>query len=215
MKTLTINQQKSTAPYWKDEAGREIPFKRISSYERLAERTTAKIAAKGLKLHTELTEFKQSIRDEALSLYKAFCAENNGVIGKGKGSATFFNFDRSIKFEVVVNEAITFDPNTIELAKVKLDELLSDGLGGAKEWVKELVMDAFQTSRGKLDPKKILGLRRHAERINDPRYDEVMKLIDKGIRKPKSKEYFRVWVMGENGQYYDLQLNISAIELNT
>lgn len=211
MKKITINQQKSSSPLWRDETGMEIPFNRITPYERLAERTTAKLAKEAEKVHNGLTEFKTLIKNEAIKLYEAFCKENNGKIGQGKGNATFYNFDRSIKFEVAVNEAISFDENTIALAKTKLDDLLSEGLGGAKEWVKELVMDAFQTSGGKLDPKKILGLRRHAQRINDPRYDEVMKLIDKGIRKPKSKEYFRVWVRASNGEYDDIQLNFSAI----
>lgn len=212
MKTQ-INQQKSSNADWKDESGKEIPFARTTAYERLSERTTASIAKKAMKLHADLVAFKTAIRNEAAALYEAFCKENNGKIGQGKGNATFYNFDRSIKIEVAVGEPITFDENTIMLAKQKLDELLNDGLDGAKDWVKELVMDAFQTSRGKMDPSKILGLRRHKKRINDIRYDEVMDLIDKGIRRPKTKEYHRVWVKGDNGKYYDIQLNFSAIEI--
>ena len=70
---------------------------------------------------------------------------------------------------------------------------------------------AFTTSGGKLDAKNVLGLRRYADRITDPRYTEAMTLIDKAIRKPESKEYFRVWVKDNSGEYQDLQLNFSAL----
>ena len=213
MKTVEIKQQKSSNVLWIDEAGREIPYSRITQYERLAERSTAKLAREADRINKSLTAFKTAIKDEAVALYEAFCRENNGKIGQGKGNATFYNFDRSIKVEVTVNEAISFDENTIALAKTKLDELLSDGLAEAKDFVKPMVMDAFQTSGGKLDTKRVLGLRRYADRIKDARYAEAMTLIDKSIRKPKSKEYFRVWVKGNDGQYKDIQLNFVAIEV--
>lgn|GEM_PF-430326 len=213
MRRFSINQQKSADAFWKDEAAREIPYNRTTNYERLAERTTAKLAKAAADLNSRLTTFKTDLKNEALKLYQAFCAENNGKIGQGKGNATFYNFDRSIKVEVTVNEAISFDENTIELAKAKLDEVLNDGLDGAKDFVKPLVMDAFTTTGGKLDTKRVLGLRRYADRVKDARYLEAMSLIDKAIRKPKSKEYFRVWIKGDNGQYYDIQLNFAAIEV--
>ena len=72
-------------------------------------------------------------------------------------------------------------------------------------------MSAFETSRGKLDTKKVLSLKRHASRIKDKRYHEAMDLIDKAIRKPESKTYFRVWEKDENGQYKSVDLNFSSI----
>ncbi len=63
-----------------------------------------------------------------------------------------------------------------------------------------------------MDTDKILSLRRHAADVKDPRYGEAMALIDKAIRKPKSKEYYRVWVKADNGQYRSVELNFSYIE---
>lgn len=210
---MKINQQKSTQLHWSDEAGNNIPYNRTTNYERNAERTTAKLAKEALKLNDNLITFKTLLKTEACKLYEAFCSENNGKIGQGKGNATFYNFDRSIKVEVAIQEAIIFDENTIELAKAKLDEVLNDGLIGAKDFIKPLVMDAFKNTGGRLDTKRVLGLRRYADRVQDPRYKEAMELIDKAIRKPKSKEYYRVWLKDAQGEYQDIQLNFASIQL--
>lgn len=206
-----MRQQKAKDKVWVDEAGMAIPYDRTTPYERNAEKTTFHLATQALKIHKQLAEYKERVRQEAEELYKLFCEENGGKIGRGKGNATFYNFDRSIKVEVSVSEAIVFDENTIQLAKDKLDEVLNDGLSGAKDFIKPLVMDAFKTSGGKLDTKRVLGLRRYADRVKDARYADAMTLIDKAIRRPESRVYFRVWVRNGKGQYDDIQLNFASI----
>jgi hypothetical protein len=207
---MKINKQTPKDTLWVDEAGTQIPYNRTTKYERTAETSVYKLATDAIKLNEALTEYKNKLRKEAERLYALF-TEENGQLGKGKGGATFYNFDRSIKVEVSVNDQITFDENTIALAKEKLDELLNDGLQGAKDFVKPMVMEAFQTTAGKLDTKRVLGLKRHAARVKDDRYDEAMALIDKSVRRPSTKEYFRVWVRDENGEYQNVQLNFASI----
>lgn len=208
---MKINQQKSSDKMWADETGTEIPYSRTTKYERQAERSLASMAKEAVKINEGLAAFKERIRQESMELYELFCQENGGKPGKGRGGATFYNFDRSIKMEVSIHDLISFDENTIELAKQKLDELLNDGLTGAKDFVKPLVMEAFNTSGGRLDTKKVLGLKRHAAKVRQPLYDEAMALIDKAIRRPQTREYYRVWVRDERGEYQDIQLNFSAI----
>lgn len=207
---MKINKQKSSDKLWLDEAGNTIPYDRTTKYERAAENTVHKLAVSAYDIHVKLKAYKDKVREEAERLYELFTKEN-GVIGKGKGSATFYNFDRSIKVMVKVNDQITFDENTIELAKEKLDELLSDGLENAKDFVKPLVMEAFHQNSGKLDTKRVLGLRRYTSRIKDPRYTEAMELIDKAVRRPSTREYYRICVKDSNGEYQDIQLNFASI----
>lgn len=207
---MKITKQKSSDKLWLDEAGTTIPYDRTTKYERAAENAIYKLAMTAHDLHSKLAAYKEKVREEAERLYELFTKEN-GTIGKGKGSATFYNFDRSIKVMVKVNDQITFDENTIALAKEKLDELLNEGLQGAKDFVKPMVMEAFQTTAGKLDTKRVLGLKRHASRVKDDRYDEAMALIDKSVRRPSTREYYQIWVKDENGEYQDIQLNFASI----
>ncbi len=207
-----INQQKSNCGFWTDESGAQIPYNRTTKFERLAERKTAQLARTAVSINESLGAFKDAIREEAQELYEAFIEANGGKQKENwKGGATFFNFDRSIKIEVSVNQIIRFDENLIGLAQAKLDEVLNEGLSEAKDFVKPIVMDAFKTSNGKLDTKRVLGLRRYASKVKDPRYAEAMKFIDEAIRKPESREYYRVWIKNENGAYEDVQLNFTAL----
>ena len=90
-------------------------------------------------------------------------------------------------------------------------ELVGESISTDKEFIKELVMSAFQTSKGQLDTKRVLGLKKHAKRIKDERYHEAMALIDDSIRKPSSKTYFRVWLRNTQGTYESIDLNFSSI----
>jgi len=170
------------------------------------------LAKSAIDLNTKLTAFKNYINEVADELYQAFLDGNDGKApGKGKGGITLFNFDRSIRIEVDVNDNIVIDEAFINLAKAELDDMLSEGLDGAKDFIKPLVMDAFETSGGRLDYKKVLNLKRYKDRIPDPRFNKAMDFIDKGIRRPSSTKYHRISVRNEAGKYVDVQLNFSKI----
>ena len=192
---------------WIDETGQPIPVARILPLEKLKEKVSFQCAKEALDIHTRLISFKEKIAKECDAIYTE--AMKDAKIGKG--NFTFFNFDGSIKLEVQVNELITFDTILIEKAKQKLMELVGESISTDKEFIKELVMSAFQTSKGQLDTKRVLGLKKHAKRIKDERYHEAMALIDDSIRKPSSKTYFRVWLRNTQGTYESIDLNFSSI----
>jgi len=212
MSTLTVKQQKPADKNWLDEEGKVIPYNRTTPYERKAETLISKLAKEAININVKLLNFKSEVKAQAEELYKTFVAANNGKIqGKGKGGITLYNFDRSIKIEVAINEPIHFDEEFIKLAKAELDALLKDSLKEVASWIEPLIMSAFEKSRGELDTDKVLSLKKHASRITDPRYKKAMDFIDKAINRPTSKEYYRVWVRNDAGQYQNVQLNFSAI----
>jgi hypothetical protein len=212
MKNLTIVKQAPKDKVWKDEQGIQVPYNRTTKYERKAENLLSKMASQACQLHVQLSLFKGELRRIVEELYADFVEQNGGKIqGKGKGGITLYNFDRSIKVEVSINEPIRFDESYIKLAKAELDELLADAMEGAESWIRELIMSAFERSRGELDTDKVLSLKKHATRITDPRYHKAMEFIDKAINRPTSKEYFRVWVRDAAGQFQNIQLNFSNI----
>ncbi|WP_121812762.1 DUF3164 family protein [Mucilaginibacter kameinonensis] len=213
MTGLTIKQQKPADKKWVNESGDLIPLDRINKSERLAEAKLSVLAKERLSLRTVLEKHKKKCFDIAFELYEAFLNENGGINNKskGKGNITRYNFDRSIKIEINVNEAIAFDEGLLMLAKNKLDEILNDGLSSASDWLKTIIMDAFSTRDGRLDSKRILALLRHEENIPDVRYKQAMAFVRQAIRKPKSKQYFSLYVRNEKGDYVDVHLNFSNI----
>lgn len=207
---MKIRKQTPKDKVWRDEQGMEVPYDRTTKIERMKEGHAFTLASAALKINEQLTSFKQQIRTLCDDVFKSVMSEKE-LKKATKGNFTWYNFDGSIKIEVSINENIEFDGLLIEKCKQKLLELVGDSINSDKAFIKELVQSAFQTSRGKLDTKKIMSLKKYTSKITDKRYAEAMKYLDDSIRRPDSKTYFRVWVRDSNGQYNNIDLNFSSV----
>jgi len=209
---ILVKKQTSKNKFWQDEQGIEIPYSRITPLERKMENKSFQLAKKSVELHNRLASFKQEVANICQEIYEQFMAEKN-ITKKQKGNFTWYNFNRSIKIEVSINERIEFDDMAIEAAKAKLNEFLSNNIETKDEFIKQLVMDSFETSRGKLDTKKVMSLVRYKSKIKAPLFQEAVALIEEGIRRPDSRMYFRIWQKSQNGSWQLIDLNFSSITI--
>jgi hypothetical protein len=195
---------------WYDETGMPIPRTRLTNYEKLKEKTLAKLLKEAQSLSAKLDALKKQVQAEEKALFEAAMVDN-AVKVDSKGNWNVFSFDRSIRFEVAISEPIKFDDLTIMAAQTLLNEFLQDEIESKNEFVKDLVRDAFATSRGKLDPKRVLGLVKHKVKINNPKFSQACDLIEKATRRPKSKKYHRIFLKDAEGEYQCVELNFSNI----
>ena len=195
---------------WVDEAKMEVPYKRITKAERLMEIKSYSLLTEAKGISSGLNDFKNRIKAICEEVYSAFMLENN-VKSNSKGNFTWYNFDRTIKVEVAISEPVKFDDMAIQASKEKLDEFLESAVDSKIDFVKDLIKDAFSTSNGKLDAKRVLGLLRYKSRVTSPLFLEAMDLLEKGIRRPESKTYFRIWEKDTDGKYQAVELNFSNI----
>lgn len=217
MKTVNNNmksyKQTSNSTFWIDESGVQIPYNRTTRLERLKENKIYSLYRKSKRIEESLMKFKAEIESIVEEIIEA-AREANDVKLNGKGNFTFFNFDRSLKVEVNVNELIRFDDLTLESAKEVLIGLVRNNIQG-DDFILSLVEDAFQTSRGRLDTRKILGLKKHTQRIKDKQiraeWEKAMTLIDQAITRPESKTYYRIWAKDQTGEYQNVELNFSSL----
>lgn len=208
---MKVTTYKAKDQLWVDEAGTSIPYNRTTKVERLMERSSAKILREALAVNKKLVVFRDTIEELSMEAYDAFMKSKDSK-KESKGNFTWYNFNRSIKIEVAISEAIQFDDLTIELAKEKFDAFLEANVTSKNDFVKPMILDAFKTQRNaNLDTKRVLGLMRHESKINNALFSEAVKLIQESIRRPKSKTYYRVWVKDEAGQYSNVELNLSSI----
>jgi len=204
----------TTKKVWKDENGVTIPANRVTKTEKLRESKLDQLAKKARKLNAQLVEFKQEFAEAADEIFAATMIENGIAKTTSKGNFLIPNFDRSIKAEVDVNERIEFDDAMITVAKAHMDDFLTNGTGGVDEMIRELILEAFSTSRGKLDAKKVTGLTKYRTRIDAAKYPSFHKMLDaieKSIRRPSSKRYFRISLRDSEGKYNAIDLNFSSI----
>jgi len=203
-------QQKSTDQFWQDETGTKIPYARTTKAERLMERSTARIVREAKATSSKLAALKKLIATLTSQAYAVFMSEKDAK--PGKGNFTMYNFDRSIKVEVNVNEPIVFDDLTISAAKAKFDEFLEKNVTTSEDFIKQMIMEAFETTRSrKLDTKRVMNLIRYREKVKDPLFSEAVGLIEEAIRHPQTKTYYKVYEKAPNGEYELIDLNIASI----
>lgn len=208
---MKTTHQKAKDGTWTDETGTTVPYNRTTRAERIMEKNAAKILKEAENLNGRLSAFKDQVRDLCQEAYDAFMKEKD-VQKETKGNFTWYNFNRTIKIEVSINERIEFDDLTIEAAKAKFDVFLEDNITSKNAFAKQMVIDAFETQRNnKLDTKRVLQLTRYEKKINDPLFSEAVDLINQAIRRPDSKTYFRVWKMTGDGKYRNIDLNFSSL----
>ena len=204
-------QQKVKNNIWIDEAGMKIPVNRITPVERLMERRASEVYNKAIAANAQLAALKELIRTCSADVYDRFMEEKGIEQSNSKGYFTWYNFDHSVKIEVSIQDRITFDDMTIAAAQETLNAFLNEVVDSKFDFVKDLVRDAFATSRGRLDAKKVLGLIKYRDRIDHPKFHEATSLIESSIRRPDSKTYFRVFIRNEEGQYEAIELNFSNV----
>ena len=209
---MIINQT-SKDVNWIDETGNSIPFNRTTKSERLKEKYSNKILKEAQNASEKLKALRD-LMDVAIGEILEECRGENSVKLDGKGNYTWYNFNRSIRVEVNINELITFDEIKLESAKEKLSSLIRDNTKG-DDFILSIVEQAFQTTTGKLDTKRILSLKKHTSRIVNlsikNTWQEAMDLIDQSISRPTSKKYMKVYLKDETGEYQNIQLNFSSL----
>lgn len=197
--------------FWTDENGVQIPANRLTRAEKIREKKTAMLLKKAQDLNGRLKAFKEELKDACDEMEEVSLGELGVNTENFKGNLTFFNFDRSIKIERSISEPIKFDDLTIAAAKEKLDLFLREAIESKFDFAKEMIMTAFETRNGKLDPKKITPLTRYEVKVNHPLFSDACRLIQQAIRRPDSKTYYRIWVKEEGDKHEAVELNLSNI----
>jgi hypothetical protein len=212
MENLILKHQKSSDAIWLDETGNQTQYARLYKHEKLMEKSAISIAKNALAINAKLVEFKNNIAELCDEVYAQYLEDKQvEKIGKGKGNFTWFNFDRSIKIEMSINERITFDEMGITTCKELLNKFLDENIESKDNIIKEMVNDAFNTSRGKLDAKKVMNLLRYESKVKNEIFQQAMNILKDSIRRPSSKAYYRVSCKDNTGEYQNVELNFSAI----
>lgn len=203
-KVIERNKKK----YWVDDEGNEVPVKHIKMLDKMRDEAVEKVMKRVLKLEEEIKAEKA----EVIKIIESFLSIAGGDICKRdewKGNITFFDFGKKYKVSVCISERLAFNEQ-LQVAKELVDQCI-------KKWSKEsndkivlLVNQAFKVDKqGKLDTKRILGLRQL--KIGDNEWKQAMEKISEAITIESTKKYYNFEVKLEDGKYKNVLLNFSAV----
>ena len=184
---------------------------RVTDFEKVQEKQSSKLLNASLKLHQQMVALKAMVEKASSEIYELSLIETDTDGKDRKGNYTWYNFDRSIKITVDVSASIVFDDLTIQACQEKLHQFIDEGTANVEELYKAIIFDAFQKSGGRLDAAKVMSLKKYKTRTKSKLYHEAMDLIDKAIRRPNSKSYFKIYVREDDGSYKYVNLNFSSI----
>jgi aminopeptidase N len=195
------------AKVWRDHTGQEIPSKYVPKIDKDRERIVLKYANRAKKLNEQLSKLKDEMLEECDTFFENELIKNK-VREFGKGNYSLTSFDKELKIEVNVQDRIEFD-DQIQIAHAKIKEYLTEITEGVNSDIQQIVNAAFQTSKGKMDVKRILSL--FELNITHKKWKEAMELIKASISRNNSKRYVKLWEKNTNGEYRSIELNFSSI----
>lgn len=203
--------QKQRDKIWIDESGMKIPYARTTAAERLKERHAAKLISGFEKYRQQGETIKELVKTMCEAAYQADMLDKGVEPSDKKGSYSFFNFDRSIKVERSVKGNPTYDEATIEAAKIMFDEYLNNNLIGSEDFIKDMIIDAFESRNGSLDKNRINKLVSYKNRSKNKTFIKACDLLSTAVRYPSKSIYYRVWTRDAEGKYQNIDVQFSSL----
>lgn len=210
-----VKIHKSTDATWVNASGDQVPYSFVPVSDRKKEALAAKMHKAALDVEKRLADFYKLMSDAFDAVKKMvqeeYSIKYNKEKKQGKGSLTWFNFDRSIKIEADVNEIVKWDHALMTEAHDQLNKYISANLTEANELIAGLVTSAFSNSKGMIDTGKVFQLLRYEDKIKHKAFQKACELMKKAQSIDKTKLYMRVWEKTDTGEYRNINLNFSAL----
>lgn len=194
---------------YQDHNGNDIPSTYLHKIDKDKDAAAKRLHKKAQDLNSRLNAFKTELLETCDELYNRVLAENKVTIKENsKGGYSIMTVDKSIKIEITISETISFD-DRIDVAQAKIKEFLAEKTKGIDLDLGTLINNAFETRKGQLDTKRVMGLMKL--NITHHLWQEAMDLIRQSIQTNNSKRYVRIWERQSNLEYKAVKLDFASI----
>ncbi|MBS1642740.1 MAG: DUF3164 family protein [Bacteroidetes bacterium] len=214
MKTAVKNYTNKDA-IWTNAAGDDVPLKFVPKVDKVKESLSNKIRKMALEVECSIQQFHNFMNDCFIEVDKLikeeYSIKNSKEKKKGKGSLTWYNFDKSIKVEADINDIAKWDNALMTEAQELLNQYISSNLSENNDLIKGLVTDAFSNSKNQIDSRKVFQILKYETKIKNTKFLKACDLIKQAQSIDKTKLYMRVWEKMEDGSYRNINLNFSSI----
>lgn len=183
-----------------------------SEYDRKRDQYLATVFARMEALSHQLAEFKREAIASGLILHdEMYDAYRRKRPDKPVDSYTLTSEDGTRRIIIERSERCEYD-ETAEVAISQIREVLRDKFAarnlGMYEMLETLLM---RNAKGDYDERLVAKLRKHEDRVNDPRFSDAIKMLDAAYRPVGSQTYIRAYTRDKNGPWREVTMNWSRM----
>jgi len=202
---------------WTAQDGTQVEKKRLFADEIRAEKAAVKLFNMALHIQESLEaliiEAEERIEHVRQAYLKRKGPDKVDDDHTEKGF-TFYSFNRDIKIEKIVSVTTGYKEEDVALSKGYFEEYLSGFVNiesSGTQILKELVLSAFTTRRGKFDYKKLDQLLEYKEKITNEVFQKAITLLEEAKFNNKPKAYYNIYFRNEEGTYEAINLKLSGV----
>jgi len=198
-----------TNGYWIDSAGDAVPPKHVKPEDKKRDALVEKLMGKASALSNKLADFKEAAYEDIDAFLDAL-EKQYGVTARNEGgNKVITNFSNTMKVEVRNHKVLDFDEKLL-LAKTLIDKCIEKWSENSRSEIVVLVRDAFKVDeKGKVDKKRILGLRKLS--IKDADWKKAMEIISESLKITGKRQYIAFWVKNDSGEWDSVPLDIARV----
>lgn len=191
-------------------SGNEVPAGFFTRERKKEHHFVERAVKRAKKLHEQLAKFKGMTQKEALDIFDLKLKK--GKVSDDQINFTLSNIERTEKVEVTTSLLSKIDDAAVQSAHRILSEFLDDGVNAKESAIKQMIMDAFKTSRGKLDYKRLNSLQAYRDQIADKRFKQACDILADGIYLDQTRTYMKFHYKDDDGTQNTIDLNFSSVK---
>lgn len=219
-KKQTIGQQagiyrrklkKRGIDHLKDYKGQEVPVDYIPPLELVKHFQAEELIDEAKDLQDKLAAFKTKCQQIGDDLHERMMEEND-IRESSVGGFTVANFDKSRKVEFKMDTVQVVDSEQLAVAKEYKDRFIADEAGQVSEVISDLLNLAFETSDGKIDPRRGRALNKYRDRIKNKNFRKFLDHYNQAFELNYTKRFERFQERDDQGEYNSILLTYSSLK---
>ncbi len=184
---------------WMTHDGLAVPESAISPFDKEKEPKFDAMLRKALAAKKAEDDCEQYLRKTGDMLIARVFANRGKDIADNE-SYTLYNYDKSIRLVARKNVKIELSAD-VNVAMKIFNEYLDEVMKESPE-VRRLIQQAFSTTNGELDPKRLIRLLNIG--INHPKWIEACNVLKSSLNTNTTSRYIKLAIRNEKGEYEDV-----------
>lgn len=194
----------------KDHKGQDVPVDYVPAIDILKHFACEELMAEAAELHRKLAAFKGKCQQVGDEIYEQLMAEEE-IREKSVGGFRLNNFDKSKYVDFKMDTVQVIDSEQLQIAKEYKDRFIKEEAGELSAVITDLLNLAFETSEGRIDPRRGRALNKLRGRIKNKHFRKFLDHYNQAFDINHTKRYERFIYRDDQGEEQSILLTYSRV----